>query len=472
MTRRSGAPSILLAIICLLMASGAARPEVRPGAQATTPVDKVGQALAAMDKAQALSEISQTLKAASLTEQELTQLADKIQKGPLLQKLEGLKDKALAASTLAKATNGPNAAQLLQQKRLALRQARAERIAQSNTAVMKLKLVRSAAAAATVPPPPPQRISVSGMAALMSSGRTTSSGRITDVGRIVVGEEITVRGTGFGNTEGRVAIIIRRDLYYCTVTTWTSTRIVCTVPDDLESAVRDALDGVRALLWVKLSGGETGPTLDTRVLPNPETYTPTIDSITPTEISPGQSFIIRGRNLVKYRFDRARVRLLFGSEVSVQATIEDPQHEFIQAKIPDDYGGMQRTVCRLEVSNDLGFSAEQTVTFTPAEEILDIRTPGTLLAACQPPFPGFLCLIGDTSRATVHDIVLKNSWVVEDCVLDIDAHGVNAGAHYIEEPARGATLARAVVEAWADAYSRVTVTETLFIKGPRGVAYR
>jgi hypothetical protein len=287
-----------------------------------------------------------------------------------------------------------------------------------------------------------------------------------------VGEELRIRGTGFGHTQGRVALIIRRDLFYCAVSTWTNTRIVCTVPDDLDSVVRDDLDGLEALLWVKLHGGETGPTLETRVLPDPESITPAIESITPNEISPGQSFIIRGRNLVKYRFGRARVRLLFGSGVRVDAVIEDPQREFIQAKIPDDYGGMQRTVFRLEVTNDLGRSAEQTVTFVPAEEILDVPTPGRFVAACQPPFPGFLCLIGDTSRATVHDFRLLNGWVVEDCALDINASGVNAGAYYVERPDAGAVLARAVVEAWADAYSRVVVTETLYIKGPRGVAWR
>ena len=141
-------------------------------------------------------------------------------------------------------------------------------------------------------------------------------------------------------------------------------------------------------------------------------------------------------------------------------------------KIPDDFGGMQRTICRLEVTNDYGRKAEQTVTFVPAEEIVAIRTPGHILAACQPPFPGFLCLIGDTSRATVHDVTLRNGWVVEDCVLDVNASGVNAGAYYVERPDRGATLARAVIEAWADAYSRCVAVETLFIKGPRGVAYR
>ena len=144
-------------------------------------------------------------------------------------------------------------------------------------------------------------------------------------------------------------------------------------------------------MWVKLAGGETGPTLETRVLPDPETTTPIIDNITPTDISPGQSFIIRGRNLAKYRVDRARVRLLFPDGSSVQTTIQDPQRELILAKIPDDFGGMQRTICRLEVTNDYGRKAEQTVTFVPAEEIVAAvveRIETVLFAAPPPALPG------------------------------------------------------------------------------------
>ncbi len=391
-----------------------------------------------------------------------------------MSKLESLRSQALASSKLKNAGPRPTAAQMLQQKRLALQKASAERISQSNQAVAKLKRATGVKVAASNAqrPAPRTTISAQSLAGITSGVGSPSSARITDVTRLTVGRDLTIRGTGFGYTQGRVAIIIRRDLYYCTVTAWTNTRIECTIPDDLESAVRDAIQGVRALLWVKLYGGEIGPTLDTTIYPDPEDFEPVIESITPTEISPGQSFIIRGRNLVKYRFDRARVKLLFGAGARVEAFVEDPQHEFIQAKIPDDYGGMQRTVCRLEVTNDLGRIDEETVTFVPAEEIFDVPTPGRLVAACQPPFPGFLCLIGDTSRATVHDFTLMNGWVVEDCVLDINAGGANAGAYYVERPDAGAVLARAVVEAWADAYSRVVVTETLYIKGPRGVAWR
>jgi len=468
MPRRFITLIIALAVTCTLDAANAAGPPAGSSARA----GKVGQTLDAIGKARAISDISRILKAANLSQKELELLADQIEKGPLLRKIEALRDQALASSKLEQTRKGPDATQLLKQKRLALEKARAESISLSNMSVLRLKPARSTNPAAATAPPPRETMSVAKVAGLTRPGGNTSSARINDCSAPVVGEQITIRGTGFGQDEGRVAIILRRDIYYCPVTTWTATRIVCTVADDLELAVGDAMDGVEAVLWVKLNGGETGPAIDTRILPNPERLDPVIESITPDEISPGQSFIIRGRNLVKYRYDRAKVRLLFGNDSSVEAIVEDPDHEFIQAKIPDDYGGVQRTVCRLEVTNDLRRSTEQTVTFVPAEEIMEIRTPGRISAACQPPFPGFLCLIGDTSTGTVHDIVLMNGWVVEDCVLDIEAHGINAGAHYLERPDRGAVRARAVVEAWADAYSRVVAVETLFIKGPRGVPYR
>ena len=468
--KRRPIPSIILTIICLLMALALVSPQI---VQAETSRSaRITQILKALDKAQTLSAISQVVKDANLTEQELKQLAVEIQKRPLLKKIETLKKQALASSKLKQIKKKPDATKLLQQKRLALKKTHTALILQSNKSVMKSKPARTTATATSGTTAPRATISAENMLKLTSATGGGSSSRINDHSAPVVGEEITIRGTGFGSTEGRVALILRRELYYFPVTSWNTTRIVCTVTDELESAVGDAMDGVQALLWVKLHGGETGPTVDTRILPNPERLNPVIESITPDEISPGQTFIIRGKNLVKYRFDRARVKFLFGDDISVQATVEEPDHEFIQAKIPDDYGGMQRTVCRLEVTNDLGRKIDQTVTFVPVEEILDIRTPGKIVVSSQPVFPIFLSVIGDTSRVTLHDIVLKNGWVVEDCVIDYNAQGINAGAYYVERPDRGDTLARAVIEAWADAYSRVTAIETLFIKGPRGVPYR
>lgn len=471
MVSKSTSASVLRAVICLAVLSAVSVFPSGParGAAQTGRVDK---ALAALEKARTLPEISRVLENAKLTDQELRLLGERIQKRPLHKRIEGLRTQALANSKLSKAKTGPSSEQLFGQKRLALQKTRADSLTKSKQAVMKLKPARTTSATAATTLQPSTTLSVEKLALLTSTLGGGSNARINDCSAPVVGEEITIRGTGFGNTEGQVALIIRRDLYYFPVSRWTDTRIVCSVTDELGTVVRDALDGVPALLWVKLHGGETGPTLDTRILPNPESITPVIDSITPEEISPGQTFIIRGRNLVKYRYDLARVEILFGGGRSVQAVIEDPQHEFIQARIPDDFGGIQRTVCRLQVTNDLRRSAEQTVTFVPAEEMLSIRTPGRIIAASQPAFPIFLSVIGDTNRATVHDYVLQNGWVVEDCVLDVEAHGINAGAYYVEEPDRGSTRARAVIEAWADAYSRVTAVDTLIIKGPRGVPYR
>ncbi len=468
--KRRPVPNIILAIICLLMALALVSPQIAQAEASQS--GKIIRVLNDMDKAQTLSNVSKVVKDANLTEQEIKQLAVEIQKRPLLKKIENLRKQALASSKLKQIKKKPDATQLLQQKRLALKKFHTDLVLQSNKSVMKLKPARTTATATSGAPAPRATISAENMLKLTSATGGGSSSRITDHSAPIVGEEITIRGTGFGNTEGRVALILRRELYYFPVTSWNTTRIVCTVTDELESAVGDAMQGVQALLWVKLHGGETGPTVDTRILPNPERLNPVIESITPDEISPGQSFIIRGKNLVKYRFDRARVNFLFGNDISVQVTVEEPDHEFIQAKIPDNYGGMQRTVCRLEVTNDLGRKVDQTVTFVPVEEILDIRTPGKITVSSQPAFPIFLSVIGDTSRVTIHDVVLKNGWVVEDCVIDCHTQGINAGAYYVEKPDRGDTLARAVIEAWADAYSRVVAIETLFIKGPRGVPYR
>lgn len=456
----------LAVVVCVVCSTGAWGAAVASQPARSPKVQAVAQAV---KNAQSLAEVTDAVKNGRLSAEDLQQLGTELQKSGLIKKLDGMRAKAVAASECAKVGPKPDNTQTLKMKRAALTKSRQDAFARS---AQQLRMLRPTATATTAarPPAPSLVLSESQLAAVAANQGPV--GRIGDCPDLVVGEEVTVRGEGFGHDRGRVAILIRRDLYYCDARTWTDNRVVFTVTDELEERVGPRLDGIEGLLWLKRAGGETGPVREITILPNPDSTTPVITDVTPSEISPGQTFVVRGRNLVKYPREMPRIAFLLEGSVIIRAEAVDFNSEFIEARMPDVVEGLQRTACRLEITNDLELKAERTVTFVPMEEILAIKTPGRLVAACQPPFPGFLCLIGDTSRATVHDLVLKNGWVVEDCVIDARASGVNAGAHYIEKPDRGATRARAVIEAWADAYSRVVATETLFIRGPKGVPYQ
>jgi hypothetical protein len=168
------------------------------------------------------------------------------------------------------------------------------------------------------------------------------------------------------------------------------------------------------------------------------------------------------------------VQLKFPSGFTVAADVEDFGDDFVQAKVSEDFGGVLQTLCKIVVTSSLDIECETNATFTPAEEIIAIGSGGTELSASSKTVFNSLVfsLFGDKRRFTLHDFTLKNGWVVDDSVLEVHDSGINAGAYYVQKPGRGTTYAKTIVEVWADAYSRCSAEETLFIKGPQGVAYQ
>jgi len=456
----------LVVLICVALSSSACWAAGSEKTRATAPTSaKIEGVVRSIEKAQSLSEIASAVKNAKLSAKECQQLEATARAGAVAEKLRALMNAALAAAK-PEAANDRNSLQILQQKRQALLKSRAGSLAQSKTRLIPLKAnigaSRRASAARTV-------VSEKVNPAPVSSNQPTA--HIGDCTQAQVGHQMTIRGEGFGASQGRVALLVRRDVYYCPISSWSDQRIVCTVTDEIEPVVGYHDQGVEAVLWIKLAGTESGPAQEIEVLPDPDQITPRITDVTPSEITPGQTFIIRGENLIKYASERPRVNFIFADRVTIPADIEECFDDFIQATMPDSIAGLQRTVCRLQVINDVEQRGDITVTFVPAEEIIAIRS-NRMGAWCQPPFPGWLCLFGDANRFTVQDFRLINGWTVDEAVLDLTKRGPNAGAYFVEKPESGDTLARVIVEVWADAYSSASCVETLFIKGPKGVPYR
>jgi len=303
---------------------------------------------------------------------------------------------------------------------------------------------------------------------------TGRSVTFTNVPDGVVGQDMTVEGRGFGNTPGRVAVIVDRQLFYCPVSTWMDTRVTFRLTEELHPYVGYSQAGRRALLWFKEPDREVGPTREIVLHPDPARTNPVITAIVPGEIRPGQTVLITGRNFVTYNITRRpNVDFIFPDMTRISGLIQSSGDDFIQVEFPGDFGGKARSQIRVLVKNTIDLNVDSNLTFVPAEEIIHI--PSRNYTAQSQPRGGplfFISLFGESHTHTLHDWELKNGWVVEDCHLEVRSIGINSGAFYELRPTTGSTLAKAIINIWADAYSSANCLDHLYLRGPRGVPYR
>ena len=105
----------------------------------------------------------------------------------------------------------------------------------------------------------------------------------------VAGQQVTITGTNFGGTS---AYVVFGSIAYPWVSSWTNTQIVVTVPSNAQSAP----------VYVQNSSGAHSNLVNLTVV-----Y-PTITSISPTTVAPGQQVTITGTN-----FGSTSAYVMFGS---------------------------------------------------------------------------------------------------------------------------------------------------------------
>ncbi|MEW6336443.1 MAG: hypothetical protein AB1625_03480 [Acidobacteriota bacterium] len=328
---------------------------------------------------------------------------------------------------------------------------------------------------------------------------------------VAVGQTVAIGGVRFGNTAGRVVVLSGEDLFPCEVVSWRDQRIVVRIPRDVRpwSSMRDVPPDVHeearggggagsggqssfevnsnrfrpatnlvAGLWVKLHGGEIGPMHRIEIGPDLALLTPSIDSVTPSEVEPGSSLLIEGRNFgdqanPEERF--LRVTLTFGgSEIRVFPT--EWRDGYIAARVDPDVTGVG--VLRggvFRVRNRLGLEAVKGgASFTPAMDVADVER-GPYRATCHPlGFPP-LCLVGESKTIHAYDAQLRNGWAVQESwveVVESHSQGANYGGYFEGGPTPGSETLRASVVVWADAYSIVEARFHVLVRGPRGTSFR
>lgn len=506
-------------LTCLLAALTFLAWAPAPGAAApsATGQSRVEAFLADLQKASTGAEVAALLEKANLSEAELKLVAQELGKPSWVGKLDAFKRTAPRSAahppTLRK-FEGKRAPQVVSDVRLSLEQAHATKLAAGAQSLQRrLGAVRAAGAALPARPPSVPQLAGGGLIRGRSpyAGDPATAPRIdsVDPSVAVVGQTVAIAGLRFGNTAGRVVVLAGDELFPCDLLSWRGDRITVRiprearpwstmgeVPPDVHDEPRGGQSGgsgssfgvnrnrfrpaanLRAELWVKLAGGETGPMYPIEIGPDLGLLTPAIDAVSPVELAPGSEILIEGRNFglqPDSHTSLVQLSLAFaGQEIRVDAS--EWRDTYIVARVHSDVSGVGALRGGiLRVRNRLALEAvEGGLAFSPVEEVVDLER-GPFHAMCHPRnFPP-LCLVGESRSLAAYDLQLRNGWTVRESWIDIiedHSMGANYGAHFERQPEAGSATLRTAVVVWADAYSMVECRAHVVISGPRGTSSR
>lgn len=523
LTMGRGGRAALLVALALIARGGvtAAQQKARPApagtqAQQQAPPSAKTQAILDLLERQAPPDaVREALKKAHLTKEEEAALARQLQNPRYKAAFEQARRKATASRPSKPSQPQPRVGPSLAELRQAAERDHAALVARlEREAQPVLQQARAAAAR----PAPSQRLAPTAMASLGAARAPANPSRVI-IDRIdpevaIVGAPLRIRGRYMG-PPGEVTIIVGAEdprpenAYVCPFVAWNAEDIAVTVPAQIEEMHRahPFPDGRRsALLWVKPRNDPSGKTLEIQLSINPRRFMPSIDTVSPTQLTPGLRFVIRGQSLAAGRRPTVRLNVRVGTEtLRRELQVLGYSETYIEAYVQEDTSGIPASDrAYVEVENALGTSPQQPTDFIPAEEVLTI--PGKTSKACcfsllEPENPAFsfgysdwtgcwepwlFCTWGEKvesrpfanlpieeGSSTVL-VPLANGWKVVNVTMETRRSHLfdDAGCVLESTPAAGGVEFRGTeVLAWANAYGQVKCVPSLVIRGPRGVRY-
>lgn len=183
---------------------------------------------------------------------------------------------------------------------------------------------------------------------------------------------------------------------------------------------------------------------------------PEIESLSSSEIMPGQVIEIRGKH-----FGGLRGKVLFLiSGKTFEGKVNDWKDTSIMVALPQNISGLPTVLGKVEVKNTARMGDTETIKFIPEMEQRHLSAWRSLLC---------WGIIGDAkTKVVLSDYQLINEWHVAEVWLEVKTEG-RAGAYYRNKPSIGATSPRAEVRIWANAFSYVRADHNVIIRGPRGL---
>ncbi len=273
---------------------------------------------------------------------------------------------------------------------------------------------------------------------------------------VQVGGTLTIAGRDLGARGTVKAVLGPRDRFECGITSWTATRIVVTVPLDVEPLVREG--SLSGFVHVIPAGEGGGPFAEVTYAPDPSRLTPVISEVNPNPISTSQDILITGRNFLAR--EEGTVTLSGtdrGWPTNWQLDVREWTDTYIYASVDRRNTPLTAQGVRLVVRNHLGREGTRPVGFVVTTELRTVTFTDRRVH-CEhwdddDDRPSWLCLVGEKKEHSLAWGAGSQCFLrVVDSGYDIlDEGGLGHGFAWLTEPWGESVHGR--FEVWADLYS-------------------
>jgi IPT/TIG domain len=409
---------------------------------------KIDRFLVVIKKAKTMDEVRKAFKKQSFSKKEIAQLEKAIKTPLYSNKLNLLSNKSVSALKKVK----PSTVKL-NKANSQLRSLQKKKISATNQRLKTLMITKR-------PFTSRPAIINSNLAPAGISGVGDFSGHPTielvepATGR--VNETLTLLGENFGDQQGTVTAVIGNFRINCSVNRWADGYIRIDVPAQLQPIVRDGAQSV--YFRVRNHENKTG-FFQVEVNPDLSQLRPTISTIAPRAITPGQQILIAGTNFLS---QKGEVVFILSDGRRISGIIEDVNwtDTHILVLLNAHIGGLLEDACTIEVINIAGVrSALATVTFIPLNEIFGIQRTDSLSAQF---------IFGKKRERTCFRCPIPRGWKVHSREVTFRGDGPGYGAHWVRKPEIGSDRPANRIVIWVDGFSYVTSTVWLWLEGPIG----
>jgi hypothetical protein len=433
----------------------------QPGAAEVKLSSKEEAFVAKLLAAGSLDEADRALKEAKLSSAEVARIQAKLGGDEYAAKLAGLQRQSEASFAKTKPISSTGARAQADQKERSFLQRRQADLTRLNTAARTLFAAKALPAGGpTAKPVVRSTQRKAGPALAANLNRPESAARIHSLEppSLVVGGSFSINGEGFG-PRGRVVLVIGDDLIELRVTRWGASQIEAEIPGLAAAPVGEqARNGI---VWVKLAGGEIGPTREASISPDPARLIPHVTHVSQSYIEPGMQVVVTGSNFLSRR---GTVVFQFGGAgPRYDGVVADWDDTAILLEMPSQIAGLRRQRCRVTLTNTAGNTAFFDTDFQPTQEVRTLNATHHVAA---------VLIFGFRRHATDFDFPLLNDWAVDEAWLTKDGSG-HYGTSFTGggRPEPGSNSPRTRIEYWCDGYAWVWAFVHVRIVGPKGVPY-
>lgn len=279
-----------------------------------------------------------------------------------------------------------------------------------------------------------------------------------------------ISGSGFGTIQGRVVIRMSRELIECPLHRWQDHEITITLAP--EPGERIGNRETEVTLWVKLAGGEIGPTTSIRAVP-PDIR---ITALSASELHPGQQLRVEGASFL---FTRGTVSIRRSGRGTLDRHLRvlSWSDTSILLELDERVTGVGGDTFTLTVRNVAGGTASAPIVFKPvlvADTSWDdgwYRIDNYHLGlGIGDVITGFVTNIFGLrlEKTAIEGRTLQNQWTFVEAHVTHSGGGAGHGAEVLRAPRAGSSSPEFRFAYWADGWAWVTAHAYAVIEGPRG----